>query len=100
MSRQFSIDTGTQTRETRELTARLKGVQINYRFGIITKKRAKQLGKRIITNHYNTLLTLTQGRLGYNIQRNVNLTPEDQQRLDQWRNQAIKDFEAILDDTR
>lgn len=100
MSRRIKIDTGTQNRETADLTRRLKGVELNYRFGIIDKRRAKKMGATIINDHYNTLLRLTRGRLGYNIKRNVTLTKEDQKRLDDWRNQAIRDFEAIIDDTR
>ena len=100
MSRRIKVDTGTQKRETADLTRRLKGTEINYRFGIITKQRAKQMGKRIISDHYNTLLRLTRDRLGYSIQRNVSLSPENKHSLDTWRNQAIKDFEAIIDDTR
>lgn len=100
VSRRIRVDTGTQDRETADLTRRLKGTEINYRFGIITKQRAKQMGTRIIDDHYNTLLRLTRGRLGYNLKRDVTLTPEDRKRLDGWRSQAIKDFEAIIDDTR
>ena len=100
MSRRIKVDTGTQKRETADLTRRLKGAELNYRFGIIDKKRAKQMGTRIIGDHYNILLRLTRGRLGYNLKRDVTLTPEDRKRLDGWRNQAIKDFEAIIDDTR
>jgi len=100
MSRTLKVDTGTQDRETRDLTRRLKGIEINYRFGIIDKKRAKRLSTRVIDDHYHTLLSLTRGRLGYNLKRNVTLSPEDKRRLDNWRNQAIRDFEAILDDTK
>ena len=100
MSRQIKIDTSTQQRETKDLTRQLKGIELNYRFGIIPKKRAKQIGERLITKHYYTLLALTRGRLGYNLKRNVTLTPEDKRRLDTWKNQAIKDFGAILDDAR
>lgn len=94
------IDPGTQRRETADLTRRLKGVRLNYRFAIINKRRAKTLGKRIIEDHYQTMLKLTQGRLGYAINRPVSLTLEDQRRLDSWRDQAVRDFEAIIDDTR
>ena len=100
MSRQIKIDTSTQTRETKDLTRQLKGIELNYRFGIITKKRAKKIVKRLITEHYYTLLALTRGRLGYNLKRDVTLTPEDKRRLDAWKNQATKDFGAILDDAR
>ncbi len=100
MSRRIKIDTGTQRRETADLTRRLKGINVNYRFGIVDKRRAKKLGKRVIEDHYQTLLKLTKGRLGYALKRPVTLTPEDQRRLDNWRNQAIRDFEAIIDDTR
>ena len=100
MSRRIKVDTGTQDRETADLTRRLKGVELNYRFGIIDKVRAKQMSTRIIDDHYHTLLSLTRGRLGYNLKRNVSLTPEDKRRLDGWRDQAIRDFEAIIDDTR
>jgi len=100
LSRRIRVDTGTQTRETADLTRRLKGVELNYRFGIIDKRRAKQMGTRIIGDHYNTLLRLTRGRLGYSLGRDVTLTPEDRRRLDTWRKEAIKDFEAIIDDSR
>ena len=100
MSRRIRVDTGTQTRETADLTRRLRGVELNYRFGIIDKQRAKQMGASVINDHYNTILRLTRDRLGYSIQRTVSLSPENKRSLDDWRKQAIKDFEAIIDDTR
>ena len=100
MSRRIRVDQGTQQRETRELTTRLKGVETNYRFGIITKERAKRVGERIITDHYHTLLRLTHSRLFYYIKQPVSISPEDQRRLDGWRDQAIQDFWRIIDDTR
>ena len=100
MSRQYKVPQGTLQRETRDLTRQLKGIQTNYRFGIITKKRAKQAGAKVITEHYNTLLALTRGNLGYNLKRPVSLTPEDKRRLDNWRDQAIQDFGDIIDDVK
>jgi hypothetical protein len=66
----------------------------------MTKERAKRVGARVITDHYNTLLSLTRGNLGYNLKRPVTLTPEDQRRLDNWRDQAIRDFGDIIDDVK
>lgn len=100
MSRHIMISRGTQERETADLTRRLKGIQTNYRFGIMDKARAKSQGARVINEHYKTLLRLTKGRLGYNLARPVTLTPEDQRRLDQWRDDAIKDWNMILDDVK
>ncbi len=100
MSRHIMIDQGAQRRETADLTRQLKGIQTNYRFGIIDKRRAKKLGARVIDDHYKTLLRLTRGRLGYSLRRPVTLTPEDQRRLDQWRDDAITDWNTILDDVK
>jgi len=101
MSQQrLKIDPGTQRRETRDLSRQLKGVRLNYRFGIIDKRRAKTLGKRIIDDHYQTLLRLTGERFWYATRRRTTIAPEDQLRLDRWRDEAISDFEAIIDDIR
>jgi hypothetical protein len=100
LSRRIKIDSRTQLRETDDLTRQLKGVEINYRFGIIDKRRAKRLGARIITDHYNLLLSLSRSRLGLSIQRSVSLSPENKLQLNAWRKQAIRDFGVILDDAR
>jgi len=94
------IGQGAQQRETADLTRRLKGIQTNYRFGIMDKARAQYTGARVIEDHYQTLLRLTRGRLGYSLGRPVSLSPEDQRRLDRWRDEAIKDWGAILDDVK
>lgn len=94
------ISRGTQEREAADLTRRLKGIQTNYRFGIMTKARAKSQGARVINNHYQTLLRLTKGRLGYSLGRPVVLAPEEQRQLDRWRDEAIKDWNRILDDVK
>jgi len=94
------IGRGAQERETADLTRRLKGIQINYRFGIMNKKRAQRLGARVIDDHYKTLLRLTQGRLGYSLRRPVTLAPEDRRRLDRWRDEAVEDWNTMLDDVK
>ena len=100
MSRHIMISRGTQERETADLTRQLKGIQINYRFGIMDKKRAQYVGARVIDDHYKTMIRLTRGRLGYALKRPVSLSPEDQRRLEQWRDDAIKDWNTILDDVK
>ncbi len=100
MSRQIGINPSIQKRNVADLTRRIKGVQLKYRFALIDKRRAKMLGREIMEDHYRTLLRLTKGHLGYALTRLVSLSPEDQRRLDQWRSDAIKDFEAIIDDIR
>ena len=100
MSRHIMIDQGAQQRETADLTRRLKGIQTNYRFGIMDKARAQKAGARVIDDHYKTLLRLTRGRLGYALKRPVTLTPEDRRRLDRWRDEAIEDWNTILDDVK
>ncbi|MBA7707967.1 hypothetical protein ES703_116852 [subsurface metagenome] len=100
MSRHIMIGLGAQERETADLTRQLKGIQINYRFGIIDKARAQRAGARVIDDHYQTLLRLTRGRLGYSLNRPVSLTPEDQRRLDRWRDEAVEDFNTILDNVK
>jgi len=94
------IGQGAQERETADLTRQLKGIQINYRFGIMDKKRAQLVGARVINDHYKDLIRLTRGRLGYALKRPVSLSPEDQRRLDQWRDDTIKDWNTILDDIK
>jgi len=91
---------GTQERETADLTRQLKGIQINYRFGIMDKARARLVGARVIEDHYKTLLRLTQGRLGYALKRPVTLAPEEQRRLERWRDEYIEDWNMILDDVK
>ncbi len=100
VGRNIQISPSIQKRHVADLTRRLKGVRLNYRFELMDKRRAKMLGRRIIEDHYQTLLRLTKGYLGYALKRSVSLSPEDQRRLDQWRDEAIRDFEAIIDDTR
>lgn len=100
MSRHILIGQGAQERETADLTRRLKGIQINYRFDIIDKARAQRQGARVIEDHYKTLLRLTRGRLGYSLGRPVSLAPEEQRRLDRWRDEAIEDWNRILDDVK
>jgi len=94
------IERGAQERETADLTRRLKGIQTNYRFGIMDKARARYIGARVIEDHYQTLLRLTRGRLGYSLGRPVTLAPEEQRRLDRWRDEATADWNAILDDVK
>jgi len=100
MSRHLKIEQGAQRRETADLTRRLKGVQTNYRFGIIDKTRAQEAGARVIEDHYQTLLRLTWGRLGYSLGRPVTLAPEDRRRLDRWRDEGVEDWNRILDDVK
>jgi len=100
MSRHIKIGQGAQQRETADLTRRLKGIQTNYRFGVIDKARAEEAGARVIEDHYRTLLRLTRGRLGYSLGRPVSLAPEERRRLDRWRDEAITDWGAILDDVK
>lgn len=100
MSRHIMIDRGTQERETADLTRQLKGIQINYRFGIMDKTRAKLVGARVINDHYKTMLRLTRGRLGYALKRPVTLAPEEQRRLERWRDEYIEDWNTILDDVK
>jgi len=100
MFRHIMIGQGAQERETADLTRRLKGIQINYRFGIMDKKRAQLVGARVIDDHYKTMIRLTRGRLGYALKRPVSLSPEDQRRLDRWRDEAIEDWNTILDDVK
>jgi len=95
MFRHIMIGQGAQERETADLTRRLKGIQINYRFGIMDKKRAQLVGARVIDDHYKTMIRLTRGRLGYALKRPVSLSPEDQRRLDRWRDEAIEDWNTI-----
>ena len=94
------IGQGAQERETADLTRRLKGIQTNYRFGIMDKKQAQLVGARVIEDHYQTMLRFTRGRLGYSLGRPVSLAPEDRRRLDRWRDEAVEDWNTILDDVK
>jgi len=94
------IDRGAQERETADLTRRLKGIQTNYRFGIMDKARAQIVGARVIDDHYKTLLRMTRGRLSYSLGRPITLAPEDRRRLERWRDEALEDWNTILDDVK
>ena len=94
------ISQGAQDREVRDLSRRLKGIIINYRFRQISLARAKRLGARVIDQHYRKLLDLSQRRIRVSTHQVAELTPETKRRLDNWRKQAVEDFEAILEDVK
>lgn len=82
------------------MTRQLKGVVINYRFGVITKQRATEAGRRIIEDEFKTLLRMSRDRVRWTIRKVGELPPEAQRRLERWRDEYVQDFLKILDDVK
>jgi len=100
MSRRIRVGRGLHGRQTRDLSRRLKGIITNYRFALITKKRARELGRAAIDDEFETLLRASRDRVRTALRRPVELPPEERRRLERWRDDYIGDFNAILADVK
>lgn len=98
--RRILINNGTYQGEIKALTGRLKGVIINYRFGMINEARARKLGRRIIETTYDGLLDIPRRRIHATTGRLGTLTEAESEKLASWKEEAIGDFEAIIHDSR
>ena len=100
MSRRIRVSRGTLARGSNDLGRRLKGLVTNYRFALVSKQRALEQGKRLIDNHFETMLRLSRDRIRTALKVTAELPPEERKRLERWRDDYVADFEKILDDVR
>ena len=98
--RHILIGQGAIDLQVTQFTIQLKAIVLQYRFRQIDKRRAKKLGTRRINQHYKAMLGLSKSRTIYALGPGATLMPEDRKRLEQWKNNEIDNFEAIIDDVR
>ena len=98
MSHRISVPRGTQDMFTKDLSRQLKAIVISYRHGFHSKEVAKERGKAVIEDEFETLLRLSHDRIRWTLRRPVNLPPEERARLERWKDDYVLDFYKILDD--
>jgi len=78
----------------------LKGLATNYRFGFLSKEQAKKQGRRLIDNHFETMLRMSRDRIRTAVKVVGELPPEERRRMERWRDDETRNFNGILDDVR
>jgi len=100
VSRRIRVGRGTHKRFTADLTRRLKQLSIIYRDGMLSKEQTRTKAKRIIDAEFEVLLAVSRNRVKMAVGKVGELPPEERRRLEQWRNEYLKDFYGILDDAK
>jgi len=100
MSRTIRVGQGAQNRFAADLNRKLKAIIISYRHDFYTKEVAKERGKVAIEDEFNALLRLSRDRVRWTLRRPVELPPEERRRMERWRDEYIRDFNAIIDDVK
>lgn len=98
--RHVLIGQGAIDLQVTQFTIQLKTIVMNYRFGQIDKRTAKKMGTRRVEQHYRAMLGLSKSRTIYALGPGATLMPEDRKRLERWKQGAIEDFKAIIDDVK
>ena len=96
--RHVMMQSGAINRESMDLTRQLNNIMFQYKFGQITLTQAKLKAERVIQRHYDSLLALTKTRIRYALGPGGELSPEHKQQLERWKQDAIDNFNVILDD--
>lgn len=66
----------------------------------MSKKRAKEQGRRVIEDEFRVLLRVGRDRVRYALGRVIELPPEELERLVRWKNDYILDWGRIVDDIK